>query len=136
MASETSSTAVARLQIEEIVNPRKRANGSAPHPPIPTSALVPPSPALIPEPVAAVPPPVATGPDPSVRVNRMILASLESVGFVLFPRLLLLMSLGGAFVLGVMAMRYQTQIVLEILIAFTTLTVAPLAWLERMSRRS
>ena len=130
MSSETSSPAVERLLVEELpAAARKRTNGSteriAASPSPPQGVVI--SPAIVPE--------MPRFSDPSVAVNRMVLASLEAVGFVLFPRLLLLLALVGAFALGVLAMSWQSGIGLEILIAFTALTVAPLAWLERMSRR-
>lgn len=74
-------------------------------------------------------------PSDSVRVNRAILAGLEAIGAVIFPRVLLLLALSGAFVLSLYAMAWQSNIGLAILIAFSVLTIGPLSWLDRMARR-
>jgi hypothetical protein len=54
----------------------------------------------------------------------------SALALVLSARLLLLLTLVGAFVLGWAAMREQTYLALGVMIAYTVLTVIPMVSLE------
>jgi len=56
----------------------------------------------------------------------------RAIAFALSARLLILLSLVGAFTLALMAMQAQTNASLYVLIAYAVLVILPLIWLERM----
>jgi hypothetical protein len=62
-------------------------------------------------------------------------AVFRALGFALSARLLLLLSLIGAFVLGVEAMSMQTMMGLYVLAAYCCFTVLPVTYLEVSKRR-
>lgn len=94
-----------------------------------------------PEPALAIsappPTPAPTAPPspPSARPSP-VLAALKVIARILAVRLILLLSVLGGFVLGVMAMLAQSWPGLAILIAYAFLTVLPLVWLEVGQRPS
>lgn len=57
-----------------------------------------------------------------------------ALGYVLAPRFLVLLSLLGAFILAVMAMRWHDIMGLSVLGIYCVLTVLPLVWLELVAR--
>lgn len=58
------------------------------------------------------------------------MAAFKAAGYVLSARALLLLALLGAFALATMAMILQTIPALEVLVAYATFTVIPVAYLE------
>lgn len=82
---------------------------------------------------ALPPPPPAATPAPAINsaVLAAMLGSMRAIALILAVRLLLLLSLVGAFWLGCVAMNRGTWMALGILIAFAAFTVLPLtalAW--------
>jgi hypothetical membrane protein len=65
-----------------------------------------------------------------------MLAMFKAMGFALSARMILLVTLVGAFVLAVMAMREQSVASLEVLVAYGILAVIPVAYLEIRRRSS
>lgn len=68
-------------------------------------------------------------------IPEAIVAAFAALGYALSARLILTMSLLGAFVLGVMAMRAPSTMSLLVLIAYCALTVIPSAALELFGKR-
>lgn len=66
--------------------------------------------------------------------GELILANLKAISLILSARALLLLSLVGAFVLGLQAMSWQTPMGLYVLIAWALLTVLPMVGLEVSGR--
>ena len=62
-------------------------------------------------------------------------AIFSALGFALSARLLLLLTLVGAFVLGLEAMSLQTTMGLYVLAAYCCFTVVPVTYLEVSKRR-
>ena len=82
---------------------------------------------------ALPPPPPAAQPIPvhNAAVSAAMLGAMRAIALILATRLLLLLSLGGAFWLGCVAMNKESYMALGILIAYASLTVLPLtalAW--------
>lgn len=65
---------------------------------------------------------------------ELILGNLKAISYVLSARALLLLTLVGAFVLGLEAMSWQTPMGLYVLIAWALLTVLPMVGLEVSGR--
>lgn len=86
----------------------------------------PPSPPPPLDPISQTPAPI---PAPDLRPSPVV-AALRVIARILAVRLILLLSVLGGFVLGVMAMLAQTWPSLAILTAWSLLTVLPLVWLE------
>lgn len=70
-----------------------------------------------------------------VGIPEAMLSVLGAVAFVLSARLLLLLALLGAFVLGLLAMTSQTYVSVGILVAWALLVIFPLVWLEGRTKR-
>lgn len=68
-------------------------------------------------------------------IPEAIVAAFTALGYALSARLILTLSLVGAFALGVMAMRTNTVLSMCILIAYCALTVVPAAALEILGKR-
>lgn len=78
-------------------------------------------------------PPEAAPPaaqDVQAQKFEMLVSAAKLFGLALSARALLMLSLCGAFVLGVYAMSKGTGMALAVLVAYGLLTVAPVAWLE------
>ena len=58
------------------------------------------------------------------------MAAFKALGYVLSARALLLLVLLGAFSLSILAMIWQTIASLEVMIAYATFTIIPVAYLE------
>lgn len=89
------------------------------------------------EPALPTPPPE---PPQQVIIQRTgipeaLVAAFAALGYALSARLILTLSLIGAFALGVMAMRTNTILSMCILIAYCALTVIPSAALEIFGKR-
>lgn len=67
-------------------------------------------------------------------VHELITANFKALALILAARVLLLLTLIGAFALALGAMAWQTPMGLYVLIAFCCLTVLPMAWLEVAGR--
>ena len=63
-------------------------------------------------------------------VSDVLLSSFAALGYALSARALLLLSLVGAFVLAILAMGRGDLMGLGVLIAYSVLTVCPVAYLE------
>jgi hypothetical protein len=59
----------------------------------------------------------------------------QALGFALSARLILLLTLMGAFVLGVMAMLQPSGMRLGVMVAYCLLSVVPCTYLELNKRR-
>lgn len=86
-----------------------------------------------------VPPPPSPEAEPPVRhvdatAFEVILAAFTALGYALSARSILLLSLIGAFVLGLLAALAQTTATLYVLIAFAVLVVLPITCLEFFRR--
>lgn len=118
--SEAGST-VQRLQVEEVAaQPKKVTNLRE----VPIQAQ--------PQ-TAPTPPPTSPGPQIIVQragIPEAIVAAFAALGYALSARLILLLSLVGAFVIGIIAIRAQTIMALAILVAYAALTVIPATYLE------
>jgi hypothetical protein len=80
--------------------------------------------------------PIAPEPQPqSHSTLDVIVVAFTGLGYALSARMLLLLSLIGAFILAVMAMKDQTLPGLEVLIAYAVFTVIPVAYLEIRRRQ-
>jgi hypothetical protein len=144
---EQGQSSVERLAVEEVEEappkPRKTAEvvvmpmqqGAPTVSPLP----FPVAPAQIQEPplvstAAPTPPPGPTIPTAPSGLSEPrpspVLAALKVIARILAVRLILLLSVLGGFVLGVMAMLAQTWPSLAILVAYALLTVLPMVWLE------
>lgn len=66
--------------------------------------------------------------------GELILANLRAIAMVLSARALLLLTLIGAFVLGLEAMSWQTAMGLYVLIGWCVLAVLPMVGLEVSGR--
>jgi hypothetical protein len=77
----------------------------------------------------SIPAPTAAPSSPEPRPGPIV-AAVKVIARILAVRLILLLSVLGGFVLGVMAMVAQSWPGLAILIAYALLTVLPLVWLE------
>ncbi len=137
---EQGQSSVERLAVEEI-------EAEAPRLPRQTAQVLamplsqPPAPPVIPEPqpgpvVREVSPPnppplpsTVSSPSSEPRPSP-VLAALRVIARILAVRLILLLSVVGGFVLGVMAMLAQSWPGLAILVAYALLTVLPMVWLE------
>lgn len=64
------------------------------------------------------------------RRHDAILDMFTVLAAIISVRLALFLTLGGAFALAVMAMRNQSIIGIGVLVAYASLTIAPLCWLE------
>lgn len=62
------------------------------------------------------------------------LGVLHAIALLLAARFLLALSLTGAFVLALIAIRAQTNPALEVLIAYAVLVVLPMVWLAVRER--
>jgi hypothetical protein len=67
-------------------------------------------------------------------VSELLNAAFAAIARVLAIRFQLLLALIGAWVLALLAMQWQTQASLFVLIADCVLTVLPLVWLEFSGR--
>lgn len=70
-----------------------------------------------------------------VQLPDAIVAVFAALGYVLSARMLLLLSITGAFVLGVIAMVSPSPMRLGVLIAYVLFTVIPIALLEAFGKR-
>lgn len=114
-------------QVVSLSPPRPEAHPPAPPPPPMAEAWAPvsePRPTPPPSPTAISP---ANSPPPR---QSPVLAALRVIARILAVRFILLLSVLGGFVLGVMAMLVQSWTGLAILSAYALLTVLPLVWLE------
>jgi hypothetical protein len=68
-------------------------------------------------------------------IGEAMLAAFAAIGFAVSARVLLFLSLIGAFVLATMAMLSQTNMSAIILSLFCVLTVVPLVALEISARK-
>lgn len=68
-------------------------------------------------------------------IEEAIVAAFSALGYALSARLILLLAMAGAFCLGVMAINDPTSLRLEILVAYSFLTVIPIALLEAFGKR-
>ena len=68
------------------------------------------------------------------KISDAMLAAFSAFGFALSARALVLLSLLGAFVLALMAMRAQTNMSAILLTLYCVLTVIPLVVLELRSK--
>ena len=76
----------------------------------------------------------ASRPSAASRLSEVVLGTLRAVAMVLAVRLLLLLALGGTFVLSVMAMQAQSVIGVCLTAVFALLTLAPLVAVEIKQR--
>ena len=83
-------------------------------------------PDTLPPPIAAVPP---------SRAEHAFVGVLTAVASLLAARLLLLLSIAGAFVLGLLASRSGSYVALATLVAFCCLTVLPMTYLDVQTHR-
>lgn len=92
-----------------------------------------------PPPMEAVtaPPPASLPPAPpqASRADSAALGAFAAIASILAARFLLLLALIGAFVLACYAMQSQTYAGLAVMIAYCTLAVLPLVYLDIQSRR-
>jgi hypothetical protein len=86
-------------------------------------------------PTAAHEPPPTPPPVAHARSDHAFVGVLSAVTSLLAARLLLLLSIGGAFVLAVMAMRDGGYAGLAVLISFCGLTVIPMTYLDVVTHR-
>jgi hypothetical protein len=110
-AASVEEPSVERAEVVALVQPR-RAQPAPPDPP--------------PAPVVAPPPP---------RADNAFVGVLAALASLLAARLLLLLSIAGAFVLAVMAVRDGSYIGLAVLVAYCSLTLLPLVWLDVVTHR-
>lgn len=68
-------------------------------------------------------------------IPEAIVAAFAALGYALSARLILTLSLIGAFALGVMAMQEPSILKLSVMIAYCSLTVIPCAGLEIFGKR-
>jgi len=68
------------------------------------------------------------------RHSSALIATWMGIGTVLAIRLLLLLSILGAFTLAVMAMQKETNSSLFVLVSYSILVVLPLVYLSRFGR--
>lgn len=68
-------------------------------------------------------------------VSQVVLAAFASLGFALSARFLVFLSLAGAFVIAIMAMRAHDLMGLSVLALYCLLIVLPLIWLELNAKR-
>ncbi len=83
-------------------------------------------PDTLPPPIAAVPP---------SRAEHAFVGVLAALTSLLAARLLLLLSIAGAFVLGLLASRSGSYVALATLVAFCCLTVLPMTYLDVQTHR-
>jgi hypothetical protein len=113
-----------------VVLPRRAPQPATPEP-APVAYTPAPGPAHVaPQPPPA--PPVAVAP---TRADHAFVGVLGALASLLAARFLLLLSIGGAFVLAVMATRDASYVGLAILIAFCLLTVLPMTYLDVATTR-
>lgn len=112
LANSDGDSLVEREQVVALVQPRR-------------------APATAPEPSPSAP--VATAPPP--RSDHAFVGVLAALASLLAARLLLLLSIAGAFVLAVMAVRDGSYIGLAVLVAYCSLTLLPLVWLDVVTHR-
>jgi len=67
--------------------------------------------------------------------NLSMVGTFQAIGMILAVRVILLLSVCGAFSLAIIAMQSQTNQAIGILVSFVALTVLPLVWLDRNGRR-
>lgn len=135
-AERASSAAVERLSVEPVPDRPRR-------PPLKAVPAVEP-PSELPEPAAILfdPRPIhaeiqrlyALINQRRARIPELLQASFTAIARVLAVRLQLLLSLIGAFVLAMGAMRSGELVGLAVVVAFAFLTVLPLVWLEYSGR--
>lgn len=74
-------------------------------------------------------------PDPAETVLAIAVTAFSGLGYALSARAILLLTLIGAFVLGVLVMQQPEPIRLMALISYGVLAVLPCVWLEHAKRR-
>ena len=111
-AVSVEEPSVEREGVVALVQPRRVAPTAPPDPP--------------PAPVAAAPPPAS---------DKAFVGVLTAVASLLAARLLLLLSIAGAFVLGLLASRSGSYVALATLVAFCCLTVLPMTYLDVQTHR-
>lgn len=87
-----------------------------------------------PEPVRD-PAPLAVQAPPPPKADHAFVGVLAALASLLAARLLLLLSIAGAFVLALLATRSESYPGLAILVAFCLLTVVPLTYLDVVTHR-
>ena len=94
------------------------------------------APMAAPPELAPAPAPVAVQQaPPPARADHAFVGVLAAMTALLAARLLLLLSILGAFVLAVMAMRSESYAGLAVLIAYCGLAVLPLVYLDVVTHR-
>lgn len=97
------------------------------------------APMAVPDAVVASPepaPPVVVQPLPSPpKADQAFVGVLSALTALLAARLLLLLSIAGAFVLAVMAARSESYLALAVMVAFCCLTTVPLTFLDVITHR-
>jgi hypothetical protein len=88
----------------------------------------------VPERTEPPPVPVPTVKSDSSTTLDVVVTAFGGLAYALSARALLLLSLIGSFVLAFEAMRSQTLASLEILVAYSALTVLPVTYLEIRKR--
>ncbi len=112
LANSDEDSSVERESVIQLAPPPRRAQPAPPDPP--------------PAPVAAAPPPAS---------DKAFVGVLTAVASLLAARLLLLLSIAGAFVLGLLASRSGSYVALATLVAFCCLTVLPMTYLDVQTHR-
>ena len=79
--------------------------------------------------------PPAAAPQPPPKSDHAFVGVLAALTSLLAARLLLLLSISGAFVLAVMAMQAQSYAQLAVLVSFCCLTVLPMTYLDVVTHR-
>jgi hypothetical protein len=116
--SLTENQGVERLKIEELPRPSQRIKNDVP------------SFHMLPDEIA--PKPIES--EPVAAQTARLLEAYKLLGATLSARLLLLLSISGAFVLSIMAMVRETTPALLVLIAWCLLTIFPTVALELKRR--
>lgn len=104
-------------------------DGVVPLPRRPTAVVTEPAPA----PAAPIPQPVAVA--PPAQADRAFVGVLSALAALLAARLLLLLSIAGAFVLALLTVRAESYLGLAVLSAFCALTVIPMTYLDVVTHR-
>lgn len=111
---------------KDIFVEREAVVALAPRRPAPTAVAPEPAPAPpVSAPVAAPPP----------RADSAFIGVLAALATLLAARLLLLLSIAGAFVLALLAVRAESNGALAVLVAFCLLTVIPVVVLDVITHR-